>query len=61
MAYVLVPNAFTPIYVEACTTIEACYEDISMNIVRLNKNIRQQTTIKNELKEFIELHLNCYR
>lgn len=53
--------AFSAIYVGICTYIKCCIEDISMTINRSNVQIYQNGSIRAELKELIELHVNCYR
>lgn len=61
VAYVLNFKAFTTIYVCFCTNIASFADDISLNIVRANKNIDQKMSLKKELKQIVELHLHCYR
>lgn len=61
VAYLVAMLAFTVIYVGICTNIVSIADDISMNIDRLNGIIGRKISIKDELKQFMGLHLHCYK
>lgn len=60
-SYVAVLRAFSTIYIIVSTNIKAFADDILMNITRLNVIIDRKMSIREELKQFIELQLHCYR
>lgn len=53
--------ALTTILITICISIGSIIADISMVIAHANEQITRNMSIKCELKEFIELHLQCYR
>lgn len=59
--YILALTSFTMVYVSVSTNIGCFYDDISMNVDRLNVNIVRGVSTKAELKQFVELQLHCYR
>lgn len=53
--------AFAGIYTGIGAIIEACIDDISLNKSNLNVKIDGNLSIRNELKQLIELHCDLYR
>lgn len=60
-SFVLAITSFTTIYVSISTNIECFLDDISTNVAHLKLDINRVTSIKSELKQFIDLHLHCYK
>lgn len=60
-AYISVLKAFNTIYITIGTNIESFVDDISMTVACLNVNIDRKMSTQTEMKQFIVLHLHCYR
>lgn len=58
--YIIVILVYTLTYVNICTNIWSCIDDLRMMTRRLNANIEQRRLDKLALKQFIELHTNIY-
>lgn len=59
--YMRINEAFATIYVIINTNIESIVVDISMSVSRLNENIGRKTTVKDDLRLILQLHLRCYK
>lgn len=58
--YIIVILVYTLTYVNICTNIWSCIDDLRMMTRRLNANIEQRRLDKFALNEFIELQTNIY-
>lgn len=61
VAFSSIGVAFAMINLGLCTNIETCVKDVSLTIANLNSTIARRIAIKAELKDLIELHLDCYK
>lgn len=61
IAYLAVGVAFAMIYLGICMSIETCIVDISLTVTNLNCRIARRTAIKTDLRQLIELHLDCFK
>lgn len=53
--------AFVIVYVSICTFFKSCIDDLATIISTLDANMPRSRSVENKLKQFIELHLKCYR
>lgn len=61
MMHVQITKAFTTVYMGVSANTESILDDISMNIKHSNENIAEGNAINIELKQIVQLHLNCYK
>lgn len=61
LLYILIIVAFATIYVNVYSNIKSCVDEFSLIVTWSNVSIRRKWSIKRNLKQFIEMHLHCYR
>lgn len=61
LSFAFVSMASVTIYINVYSHTKACIEDSLMIMKQSNDKVQQKLPIRNELREFIDVHLFCYR